>query len=49
MHATVNLHIDAPPDEVWGIVSGITKVWRCSAGGPRRTGTGGTSFPFSSG
>jgi hypothetical protein len=26
MHASVTLHIDAPPDKVWGLVSDITKM-----------------------
>src|SRR5664280_2834791 len=26
MRAEVNLHIDAPPDKVWGLVSDITKM-----------------------
>ena len=26
MHAAVTLHIDAPPDKVWGLISDITKM-----------------------
>src|SRR5579864_4100934 len=26
MHAAVTLHVDAPPDKVWGLVSDITKM-----------------------
>ncbi|HEY2428553.1 MAG TPA: SRPBCC family protein [Acidimicrobiales bacterium] len=26
MHASVTLHIDAPPDEVWALVSDVTKM-----------------------
>ncbi len=26
MHASVTLHIDAPPEKVWGLVSDITKM-----------------------
>lgn len=30
MHAAVTLHIDAPPDKVWGLVTDITKMGQYS-------------------
>ena len=35
IHAAVNLHIDASPDKVWGLVSDITRMGEYSPGGDR--------------